>query len=53
MEPFRSHTERIVLICQIEAWRENLLQYGVDELTGDSSDPNDFQCSKRCVEYGE
>lgn len=37
----RSHTEQIDLGGEIEAWREDLLQYGVDELTGDSSDPND------------
>ncbi|TKX87957.1 type II toxin-antitoxin system death-on-curing family toxin [Halorubrum sp. SS5] len=36
-----SHTEVIDLAGEIEAWREDLIQYGIDELTGDSSDPND------------
>lgn len=37
----QSHTEEIDLPGEIEAWRDDLVQYGVDELTGESSDPND------------
>jgi death-on-curing protein len=37
----RTHTEVIDLTGEIEAWREELIQYGIDELTGGSSDPND------------
>jgi death on curing protein len=36
----RSHTEEIDLVGEIEAWREDLIAYGIDELTGDVSDPN-------------
>ena len=41
IEYLRTHTEVIDLAGEIEAWREDLIQYGVDELTGGSSDPND------------
>jgi death-on-curing protein len=37
----RSHTEAIDLPGEIEVWREELIQYGLGELTRDSSDPND------------
>lgn len=37
----RSHTAEIDLVGEIEQWREDLIRYGVDELTGDPSDPND------------
>ncbi|WP_246998392.1 type II toxin-antitoxin system death-on-curing family toxin [Halosolutus gelatinilyticus] len=37
----RSHTEEIDLAGEIEQWRDDLIQYGLNELTGDSSDPND------------
>lgn len=36
----RSHTGRLELAGEIEAWREDLIQYGVAQLTGDVSDPN-------------
>jgi death-on-curing protein len=36
----RSHTEEINLPGEVDAWRDDLVQYGVDELTGESSDPN-------------
>jgi len=29
------------LAGEIEAWRDDLIQYGVEQLAGDSSDPND------------
>jgi death-on-curing protein len=41
VEYLRSHTEPVDLIGEIEDWREDLIQYGIEELTGDSSDPND------------
>ncbi|GAA0725535.1 type II toxin-antitoxin system death-on-curing family toxin [Halorubrum trapanicum] len=37
----RSHTEALDLAGEIEAWRDELVRYGLDRLTGDSSDPND------------
>jgi len=37
----RSHTEELDLAGEIEEWRDELVQYGLDQLTGDSSDPND------------
>jgi death-on-curing protein len=37
----QSRTEDIDLPGEIEAWRDDLVQYGLDELTGESSDPND------------
>ena len=37
----RSHTEALDLAGEIEAWRDELVRYGLSELTGDSSDPND------------
>jgi len=37
----RSHTDRLDLAGEIEAWRDDLIRYGVDQLTGDSSEPND------------
>lgn len=37
----RSHTEEIDLSAEIDSWREDLLQYGLDELAERSSDPND------------
>ncbi|WP_254822382.1 type II toxin-antitoxin system death-on-curing family toxin [Haloglomus halophilum] len=37
----QSHTAEIDLPGEIEAWRGDLVQYGLDELTGGSSDPND------------
>ena len=41
VEYLRFHTEEINLVGEIDAWREDLIEYGVDELTDDSSDPND------------
>lgn len=37
----RSHTEAFDLAGEIEAWRDELVRYGLSELTDDSSDPND------------
>lgn len=36
----RLHTDQLNLAGEIEAWRDDLIQYGVDQLTGDSTDPN-------------
>jgi death-on-curing protein len=41
IEYFRSHSEEIDLADEIEEWRDDLIRYGLDELTGGSSDPND------------
>jgi death-on-curing protein len=41
VEYLRSHTEELDLAGEIEEWRDDLIQYGVEQLTGDSSDPND------------
>jgi death-on-curing protein len=41
IEYFRSHTEEIDLAGEIGAWRDDLVQYGLEQLTDDSSDPND------------
>ncbi|WP_058367345.1 type II toxin-antitoxin system death-on-curing family toxin [Haloparvum sedimenti] len=40
-EYLRSRTEELDLAGEIEEWREELVRYGLDQLTGDSSDPND------------
>lgn len=37
----RSHTEQIDLVGEVEQWRDDLIKYGLTELTGSSSDPND------------
>ncbi len=36
-----THTEEINLVGEIEQWRDDLIKYGLHELTGDSSNPND------------
>jgi len=41
IEYLRSHTKEIDLAGEIEKWREELIRYGLDELTDSSSDPND------------
>ena len=41
IEYLRTHTEVLDLAEEIEEWREDLIQYGVERLTDDSSDPND------------
>jgi len=41
VEYLRSHTKDIDLAGEIEQWRDDLIRYGLDELTGDSSNPND------------
>ena len=41
VEYLRSHTEKLDLAGEIEEWRDDLIQYGIEQLTGDSSDPND------------
>jgi len=40
IEYLRSHTEELNLAGEIEAWRDNLVELGIEQLTGDSSDPN-------------
>ena len=40
-EYLRSHTEELDLASEIDEWRNELVRYGLDQLTGDSSDPND------------
>ena len=41
VEYLRSHTEELDLVGEIGEWRDDLIQYGIEQLTGDSSDPND------------
>jgi death-on-curing protein len=41
VEYLRSHSEEINLAGEIGEWRDDLIGYGLDELTGSSSDPND------------
>jgi len=40
-EYLRFHTEKLDLADEIEEWRDDLIQYGFEQLTDDSSDPND------------
>jgi death-on-curing protein len=41
VEYLRAHTEEMDLVGEIEEWRDDLIQYGIEQLTDDSSDPND------------
>jgi len=41
VEYLRTHTEELDLAGEIERWREDLLQYGIERLTGDSGDQKD------------
>lgn len=41
VEYLRAHTEELDLAGEIERWREDLLQYGIEQLTGDSGDQKD------------
>lgn len=41
IEYLQDHTEASSLAGEIERWRDDLIQYGIEELTDDSSDPND------------
>lgn len=41
VEYLQSHTEQLELAAEIDDWREDLVQFGVDELTGGRDDPND------------
>jgi death-on-curing protein len=41
VEYLRDHTEEMDLAGEIEEWRDDLIRYGIEQLTGDSSDPND------------
>ena len=41
VEYLRSHTVEIDLAGEIEEWRDDLIRYGLNELTDDASDPND------------
>jgi len=36
-----SHTEELDLTGEIERWREDLIQYGIEQLTGQSDDQKD------------
>jgi death-on-curing protein len=40
IEYLRSHTEELDLVGEIEQWRDDLIQYGIAELTDNSSDQN-------------
>jgi death-on-curing protein len=37
----QTHTEEIDLAGEIETWRDELIEYGIDELRSDSTDQND------------
>jgi len=41
VEYLHTHTEELDLAGEIERWREDLLQYGIAQLTGDSGDQKD------------
>lgn len=41
VEYLRTHSEELDLIGEIEDWREDLVQYGLDQLADDSSNLND------------
>lgn len=41
VEYLQSHTDEMDLIDEIENWRADLVQYGLEQLTDDLSDPND------------
>ena len=41
VEYLRAHTGEMDLVGEIEEWRDDLIQYGIEQLTDDSSDPND------------
>lgn len=41
VEYLRTHTEELDLATEIDRWREDLLEYGLSELTSDSADQND------------
>lgn len=41
IEYIRSHVEELDLAGEIDDWRDELVQYGIDQLTRDSADPND------------
>lgn len=37
----QTHTEKMDLLGEIEDWRDDLIQYGLEQLTDDLQDPND------------
>jgi death-on-curing protein len=41
VEYLNTHTEELDLTGEVERWREGLLQYGIEQLTGDSDDQKD------------
>lgn len=41
VEYLRTHTEELDLAAEVERWREDLLQYGIEQLTGDAGDQKD------------
>lgn len=40
IEYLQSHTEALDLAGEIDKWRDKFVQYGLDQLTGNSSDPS-------------
>jgi len=36
----QSHTEELDLVGEIDEWRDDLIQYGLEQLIDDSADPN-------------
>ena len=51
-EYLRSHTDALDLAGEIDEWRDELVRYGLAELTGDSSDPNEYRRSTRSHTQG-
>ncbi|WP_336035366.1 type II toxin-antitoxin system death-on-curing family toxin [Halobacterium yunchengense] len=41
VEYLRTHTEELDLAGEVERWREDLLEYGIEQLTGESDDQKD------------
>jgi len=40
IEYLRFHTEQLDPVSEIEEWRDDLIQYGIEQLIDDLSDPN-------------
>lgn len=41
VEYFRAHTAELELASEIDRWREDLLQFGIEQLTDDATDQKD------------
>jgi len=52
IEYLRTYTEELDLIGEIEDWREDLIQYGLEQLTDDFPDPNDEARSRHPLSRG-